>query len=81
MTVLYKAGEIENYYGFRISSPENSSRKMAKTGFTIGSGDIRRRSHRNRKRCFVVKTVKGNYRALSVLIATDENSGCTKKHK
>ncbi|NLM28085.1 MAG: NAD(P)/FAD-dependent oxidoreductase [Clostridiaceae bacterium] len=79
-STLYKAGEIENYYGFPqpISGKqllENGEKQALRLGAEILEEEV---IGIEKEDVFVVKTVKGNYRALSVLIATGQKTADVK---
>jgi len=79
-STLHKAGEIENYYGFSqpISGKqllENGEKQALRLGGRILNEEV---IGIEKEDVFIVKTVKGNYRALSVLIATGQKTADVK---
>ena len=79
-STLHKADMIENYYGF--SQPisgrqllENGEKQALRLGGKILNEEV---IGIEKEDVFVVKTVKGNYRALSVLIATGQKTADVK---
>jgi len=79
-SALHKAGEIENYYGFPHPIPgkqllENGEKQALRLGAEILVEEV---IGIEKEDVFIVKTVKGNYRALSVLIAAGQKTADVK---
>ncbi|HEY8500379.1 MAG TPA: NAD(P)/FAD-dependent oxidoreductase [Clostridia bacterium] len=79
-SALHKAGMIENYYGFPqpVSGKqllENGEKQISRFGAEILNEEV---IGIEKEDVFVVKTVKGEYRALTVLIAAGQKTADVK---